>query len=128
MGVANVDWGVKIGAPSHLIRNLVIVLGGLAAIAAIWAWQRNANQTDAQKLGGFDAFRAAYADTCGAPDYKAVQPDVVSNAYVDSPALQIAIAKQLTVLEAQGTQACWDVVKELRAIDFVVPKPGSGLK
>jgi hypothetical protein len=127
MGVANVDGGVKIGAPSHLIRNLVILVGGMVAVASIWVWQSKARQSDAQKLGGFDAFRAAYADKCGVPDYKAVQPEVVSNAYVDSPALQLAIAKQLTVLEAQGTSACWDVSRELRAIDFYVPKPGSGL-
>jgi hypothetical protein len=128
MGVANVEGdGVKIGAPSHVVRNLGILLAALVSVLAVWAWQKSGDKRDLVKLAGFDSFRAVYADKCGVPAYAEAQPEVVNNAYVDSPALQTALAKQQTVLEAQGTNACFDVAKELRGIDFVVPKPGSGL-
>jgi hypothetical protein len=111
---------VKIGAPSHLVRNLAVVvaIGGLAA--GIWAYSSHAAAQDVQRLAPFDQFRALYAEKCGVPSYAGAPADVVKDAYLTSTHVQDAVAKQTVAL--QGNATCEDVQSAMRAVDFIVPK------
>jgi hypothetical protein len=111
---------VKIGAPSHLARNLgvLLALGGLGV--GIWLWTARSNAQDAQRLAPFDQFRSVYADKCGVPSYAGAAPDVVKDAYLTSTNVQQAVAKQLAALSGGAT--CEDVQAAMKSVDFVVPK------
>jgi hypothetical protein len=111
---------VKIGAPSHLVRNLGVVLavGGLGV--GIWLWTARSNAQDVQKLAPFDQFRAAYAEKCGVPSYAGPAPDVVKDAYLTSSNVQQAVAKQTAALNGGAT--CEEVQAAMRSVDFALPK------
>lgn len=126
MSVASLNPGdlsgshVKIGAPSHLGRNLgvVLALGGLGV--GVWLWTARSNAQDVQRLAPFDQFRSVYAEKCGVPSYAAAPPDMVKEAYLGSKNIQDAVAKQTAALNGGAT--CEDVQAALRSVDFTLPK------
>jgi hypothetical protein len=111
---------VKIGAPSHLVRNLIVLVAIVGGAAAIWGWSRYSSARDDAKLAPFDQFRALYAEKCSVPSYAGPQPEIVQNAYLTSTPIRDAVAKQMTAL--QGNASCEDVQAALKSVDFTVPK------
>jgi len=126
MSVASLNPGdlsgenVKIGAPSHLVRNLAVLIGLVGLGVGIWAWTAHSATVDAQRLAPFDQFRAIYADKCGVPSYAGPAPEVVRDAYLTSTPIRDAITKQTAAL--QGSASCEDVQAALKSVDFIVPK------
>ena len=112
---------LKIGTPSHWLRYLVIVASGAALGGALWAFESFSNKRDAVQLSSFQAFRSAYAEQCGVPEFAGPQPQLLEQTYLTSPAIQVAIDKAR--VELQNGANCEDVAHELKAVDFVVPKP-----
>ena len=112
---------VKIGAPSHAARNLLVLAAIIGAAAAIWGWTRYSSANDAAKLAPFDQFRALYAEKCGVPEYAGPAAPVVRDDYLTSAPIRDAIGKQLTALNAGAT--CDEVRAQLKSVDFIVPAP-----
>jgi hypothetical protein len=69
----------------------------------------------------FDAFRAAYAEKCGLPDYAGPVQSVVADQYISSPAIQLAVDKELTALNSGAS--CIEVADALKKVDLAVPRP-----
>jgi hypothetical protein len=129
MGVASIDPGdvtgghVKIGAPSHIVRNLGVIVALAAAGAGIYTFQKISTQKDEVRLEQFDSFRAAYAEKCNVPSFAGPAPEVLRDAYLTSSILQNAMATQLAALNAGAS--CEDVTKAMKAVDFALPQPSA---
>ena len=82
--VDSAEGNVKIGSPSHLARNLGILIALAAGVAGVVAYQIHARAMDETRLAAFDQFRAAYAEGCNAPSFAAQPPDVVRDEYLGS--------------------------------------------
>ena len=121
MGMADAA-DVKIGSPSHMGRNLGIVIALAAGIAGVVFFTMRSSKQDEARLTKFDEFRAAYADKCNAPAFAKTQPDVVRDQYLTTPSIQAEMAKQTAALAAGAS--CADVVKALKAVDYAVPPAG----
>jgi hypothetical protein len=119
MGAAITDNELDVHAPSHAMRYVGIFLAVLALGGAVWAFNAYTGKQDQSKLLGFDAFRAAYAEKCGVPNYADPQPEVIRDAYLSTPAIQAEMARQLNALT--NTASCSDVVGALKKVDFAVP-------
>jgi hypothetical protein len=115
---------VHIGPVHHYLAAGLVVVGIVAAIALIWAYQARQEKQNALMLKPFDDFRQEYADRCEAASFAGPVPEVVQNAYLTSPALRKVIDEQRAALKV-GT-SCVDVAATLKKADFVVPKPGAG--
>ena len=122
MGVA-VESDVDLHAPSHTMRYVGIAVGALVLGAAVWGFNSYNSKQDLTKLQGFDAFRAAYAEKCGVSTYGGPAPEVMRNAYLSTPAIQVAMDKELPLLNSGAN--CNDVVAALKRVDFALPAPGS---
>jgi hypothetical protein len=129
MSVASGDLGevtgghVKIGAESHVGRNLGIVIGVVALGAGIFGFTNYSNKKDAGKLALLDSFRSAYAEKCEAPSFRSEASSLLKDTYLRSERLQAAVEKQQAALSS-GTP-CDEVARALRAADFPVPQASS---
>ncbi|MCU1279915.1 MAG: hypothetical protein JWM53_3461 [bacterium] len=129
MSVASGDLGevtgghVKIGAESHVGRNMGIVVGVVALGAAIFGFTSYSNKKDAAKLSMLESFRSAYAQKCEAPSFRGDASSLLKDTYLRSERLQAAVEKQQAALSS-GTP-CDEVSRALRAADFPVPQPSS---
>jgi hypothetical protein len=129
MSVASGDLGeitgghVRIGAESHIGRNVGIVVGVVALGAAIFGFTSYSNKQDAGKLARLEAFRAAYAEKCEAPSFRGEAPSLLKDTYLRSERLQAAVEKQQSAL-ASGTP-CDEVARALRGADFPVTPASS---
>jgi hypothetical protein len=127
MGLTSLDptdlsGDVKIGAPSHLVRNLAVVLALGAAAAGVYGFSSYEDQRENARLSRFDAFRAAYADKCNVPSYAGPVTEVVRDDYLTSPPMQVEIDRQLAALN--GGAACEAVALALKKVDLAVPPAG----
>ena len=129
MSVASGDLGevtgghVKIGAESHVGRNLGIVIGVVALGAGIFGFTSYSNKKDAGKLAQLESFRAAYAEKCEAPSFRGDISPMLRDSYLRSERLQTAVDKQQAALSA-GTP-CDEIARGLRAADFPMTPPSS---
>ncbi len=117
------EGNVKIGSPSHLGRNLGILVALAAGVAGVVVYQMHTSKHDAALLAQFDSFRAAYADACNVPAFARQPPDVVRDEYLGSEPMQAAIVQQAAAIAA-GSTTCEQVAAALKAVDFKVPPPG----
>ncbi|HWE29334.1 MAG TPA: hypothetical protein VHB97_15100 [Polyangia bacterium] len=122
MSVASGDLGeitgghIRIGAESHVGRNVGIVVGVMALGVGIFGFTSYSNKQDAGKLARLDSFRAAYADKCEAPAFRGEAPSLLKDTYLRSERLQAAVDKQQAAL-ASGTP-CDEIARALRTADF----------
>ncbi len=129
MSVASGDLGevtgghVKIGAESHVGRNVGILVGVVALGAAIFGFTSYSNRQDASKLAQLESFRAAYADKCEAPSFRGEAAPLLKDTFLRSERLQAAVERQQSALQA-GTP-CEEIARALRAADFPMPAPAS---
>ncbi len=124
MSVASVDpevsfEDVKIGAPTHMARNLFVLLGVGAVVAAFIVFNSYQSKQDATKLQALDTMRGLYAQTCDAPQWNEQVPPVVRDTYLNSSHLQGVVEAQTAALRAGAS--CEDVTRALRAADFPMP-------
>jgi hypothetical protein len=126
MSVVSVDDGdttgghVKIGAPSHVGRNLGFLAAAGVLVAAIVWYNSYQGKQDAARLETLEGFRAAYAQQCSAPAWSQPLAPVVRDTYLNSSGLQAAVDKQYGLLRAGAS--CDDVAKALKAADFPLPQ------
>jgi hypothetical protein len=120
MGSA-VEGDVDLHAPSHAMRYVLLTVGALAVGAGVYLFQSYSNKQDAHTLQRFDAFRAAYAEKCNLPDYAGPVSEGVQKQYVSSPAIQVAVDKELAAL--QSGAGCGEVADVLRKVDLPIPRP-----
>jgi hypothetical protein len=129
MSVASGDLGeitgghVRIGAESHVGRNVGIVVGVVALSAAIFGFTSYSNKQDAGKLARLETFRAAYAEKCEAPAFRGEAPSMLKDTYLRSERLQAAVEKQQSALSS-GTP-CDEVARALRGADFPMAQQSS---
>jgi hypothetical protein len=129
MSVASGDLGeitgghVRIGAESHVGRNVAIVVGVVALGAAIFGFTSYSNKQDAAKLAQLESFRAAYADKCEAPSFRGEAAPLLKDTYLRSERLQAAVDKQQAALNAGAP--CEEIARALKAADFPMPQPSS---
>jgi len=129
MSVASGDLGeitgghVKIGAESHVGRNVGILVGVVAIAAVIFGVTSYMSRQDTAKLSQLETFRAAYADKCEAPAFRGEAAPLLKDTYLKSERLQAAVDKQQTALSS-GTP-CEEVARALKAADFPMPQPSS---
>lgn len=129
MSVASGDLGeitgghVRIGAESHVGRNVGIVVGVVALGAAIFGFTSYSNKQDAAKLAQLESFRAAYADKCEAPAFRGEAAPLLKDTYLRSERLQAAVGKQQAALSS-GTP-CDEIARALKAADFPMPQASS---
>jgi hypothetical protein len=127
MSVGTIDQGdlsgshVKIGAASHLGRNLGVIAAIVLLGAGIAGFTMYSGKADAAKLETLAAFRANFAQKCEAPAWKNELPPVLRDTYLNSSQLQQVVATQQAALSGSGT--CEDVLKALKAGDFPLPAP-----
>jgi hypothetical protein len=129
MSVASGDLGeitgghVRIGAESHVGRNVGIVVGVVALGVAIFGFTSYSNKQDATKLAQLESFRSAYAAKCEAPAFRGEAAPLLKDTYLRSERLQAAVEKQQVALSS-GTP-CDEVARALRAADFPMTQPTS---
>jgi hypothetical protein len=129
MSVASGDLGditgghVRIGAESHVGRNVGIVVGVVALSVAIFGFTSYSNKQDAGKLARLEAFRAAYAEKCEAPSFRGEAPPLLKDSYLRSDRLQSVVEKQQSAL-ASGTP-CDEVMRALKSAEFPMAPPSS---
>ena len=120
MGAA-MEGDVDLHAPSHAMRYVVLAVGALAVGAGVYFFQSYSDKKDATTMQRFDTFRAAYAEKCNLPDYAGPVSEGVQKQYVSSPAIQVAVDKELAAL--QGGATCAEVADALRKVDLPLPRP-----
>ena len=129
MSVASGDLGeitgghVRIGAESHVGRNVGIAVGVVALGAAIFGFTSYSNKQDAGRLAQLESFRSAYADKCEAPAFRTEASPLLKDTYLRSERLQTAVEKQQAALTS-GV-ACDEITRALRAADFPMLQPSS---
>ncbi len=129
MSVASGDLGevtgghVKIGAESHLGRNVGILVGVVGLSAAIFGFTSYSNKQDATKLAQLESFRGAYAEKCEAPSFRGEASPLLKDTFLRSERLQAAVEKQQTALRAGSP--CEEIARGLKAADFPMPQPPS---
>ncbi len=127
MSVASGDLGditgghVRIGAESHVGRNIGIVVGVVAVGVMIFGFTTYSNKQDAAKLAQLETFRAAFADKCEAPAFRTEAAPLLKDTYLRSERLQAAVEKQQSAL-ASGAP-CEEITRALRAADFPMTSP-----
>jgi hypothetical protein len=107
---------VRIGAETHLGRNLGIAIGVVALGVGIFGFTSYSNQKDAVKLAQLEGFRAAYAEKCDAPSFRGEASPVLKDTYLRAERLQAAVDKQRTALQS-GTP-CDEVARALKLAEF----------
>ena len=107
-----------IGAAPHVGRNLGMVAGAVAIVAAAGAFIFVGGRSDARESQKLEAFMGSYAAKC---DDRAETTPLMTRLYLHSPQLQAAVAAQTTALEAGAS--CLDVYTALHAADLPLPRP-----
>jgi hypothetical protein len=120
MGAA-IEGDVDLHAPGHTLRWVVMGVGGLVVGAAIYFMNAYSSKMDAAGMQRFDAFRAAYAEKCGLPDYAGPPPEMMQKQYLSSTAIQAAVDKELAALNAGAS--CIEVADALKKVDLAIPRP-----
>jgi hypothetical protein len=129
MSVASGDLGevtgghVKIGAESHVGRNVGIGVAVVALGAAIIGFTSYSNKQDDAKLEKLAAFRAAYAEKCEAPSFRGDANGLLKDSYLRTERLQAAVEKQHAALQS-GTP-CDEIARALKQADFPMPQAPS---
>ncbi len=127
MSVASGDLGditgghVKIGAASHIGRNVGIVDGALLIVAAIVGYTSYSSRQDGERLAQLESFRGAYADKCDVAAFRTPAPPLLKDTYLKTERLQAAVAKQQAALQAGAS--CEEIGRALRAADFPMTQP-----
>jgi hypothetical protein len=125
MSVASGDLGevtgghVKIGAESHVGRNVAIGAAVVALGAAIFGFTSYSGKQDAARLERLETFRAAYAEKCEAPAFRSEASGVLKDTYLRSDRLQAAVDKQQGALSSGAP--CEEVARALKQADFPMP-------
>jgi len=125
MSVASGDLGdvtgghVKIGAESHLGRNLGIGLGALVLVAGIVGFTAYSSKQDASKLSQLESFRADYAEKCEAPSFRGDAAPLLRDTFLRSERLQAVVEKQRAALQAGAP--CEEIARALKTADFPMP-------
>jgi hypothetical protein len=114
---------VKIGAESHVGRNVGIGVAVIALGAAIIGFTSYSNKQDDAKLEKLSAFRAAYAEKCEAPSFRAEPTSMLKDTYLHSERLQAAVEKQHAALQS-GTP-CDEIARSLKQADFPMAQAAS---
>ena len=114
---------VRIGAESHVGRNVGIMVGVVALGVAILGFTSYSNKQDAAKLAQLESFRSAYADKCEAPAFRGEATSLLKDTYLRSERLQAAVEKQQAALSSGAP--CDEVARALKAADFPMPQPSS---
>ena len=107
----------RIGAPSHLKRNLWLAIALFAGGVTMAAYYSSSTRTESRELDALAQFRAAAA-RC---QWEEPVPDVAKDLYVASTRVRAAVDAQRAALE-EGAD-CNDVLHALRAADFPVQGP-----
>jgi hypothetical protein len=107
----------RIGAPSHLKRNLWLAIAALAGTVAIGGFYASSARTEHRELDALTQFRAA-AGRCG---WEEPVPDVAEELYLASSRVRAAVDAQRAALEAGAD--CGDVLTALHAADFPAQGP-----
>ncbi len=110
---------VKIGAPSHLGRNLLFLAGSLVLGAGVFLFYRQSAAGDAERVARLDAFRAAYAEKCDAPAWRTEAASAMRDSYLSSTTMQAVVDREAQQLAA-GV-ACEDITRALKGADFPIP-------
>ena len=110
---------VKIGAPSHLSRNLLFLAGAMVLGAGVFLFYRQSATADAARLAKLDSFRFAYAEKCDAPAWRTEAASAMRDAYLSSTTMQAVVDREAEQL-ASGV-ACEDIAKALKTADFPIP-------
>jgi hypothetical protein len=111
---------VKIGAPSHLARNLGFAAAAAALGAGIWGFYHHSATADESKLARLAAFRSSYAEKCDAANWRGEAPAMVRETYLGSERLQQLVDQQQVALA--GGADCELVLKALKTADFPLPQ------
>jgi hypothetical protein len=125
MSVASGDLGdvtgghVKIGAAHHYARNAAIGASAVAVAIGVLAFSSYSGRQDAVKLSQLEAFRAAYAEKCEAPEFAGEAPPLLRDTFLRTEELQLAVAKQQAALEAGAP--CEEIARALKTADFPMP-------
>lgn len=110
---------VKIGAASHVGRNVGFLVGAVLAGGAIFGFYRYSMQKDNGELAKLESFRAAYAQKCDAPAWRNEVSPIMRDTYLNSSDLRATVETQLTKLNAGAS--CDDVLKALKTASFPMP-------
>jgi hypothetical protein len=113
----------KIGPVHHYLAVGLLIVGTIAAVALVYAFQARSAARDANELLPFAAFRAEYADHCNVPAFAGPAPEVVEREYLSSAPLRDAIAKQRAALKTGAS--CEQVATALKKVDYAVPAAGA---
>jgi hypothetical protein len=116
-----IEGDVDLHAPAHTMRWIVMAVGAVVVGGAIYFMNGYSNKKDAAVMQRFDAFRAAYAEKCGLPDYAGPVAPVVADQYISSAAIQMSVDKELAALNAGAS--CIEVADALKKVDLAVPRP-----
>jgi hypothetical protein len=107
---------VKIGAKSNTGRTMLWLGGTVLAIAAMVAFYRTSGSSNEPKVRALEAFRSSFAQKCNNPEFSEPASAFLKDQFLNSNALQDAVAKQAAALQ-QGA-SCADVEQGLRAASF----------
>jgi hypothetical protein len=114
---------VKIGAPSHAVRNIGVLVATALLGAGIWGFYRNSAAQDSAKLAKLEGFRSAFAEKCEAAGWRGEAAPMVRETYLGSTNLQAAVEQQWNALNSGAD--CDSILKALRAADFPLPSPAA---
>jgi len=103
---------VKIGAESHGKRNLVLGIGVVVALGAVFAFYQLSASSDAPKLQALAEFRTAFAEKCNVPGFSGPTPPFVVSEYLGSTRLQADVKTQAAALSAG--KSCAEIEQALR--------------
>ena len=107
----------RIGAPSHLKRNLWLAIAMFAGAVGMAGYYATSARTENRELDSLAAFRAS-AERC---QWEEPVPDVAKDLYLASSRVRAAVDAQRAALEAGAD--CGDVLKALKSADFPVQGP-----
>jgi len=107
---------VKIGAASTGGRTVLLAVGAVVALGAVFAFYKLSASSDEPKLRALQDFRAAFAQKCNSDEFSGPVPDFVKDQFLNSPLLQDTVSKQAAAL--QGGASCADVEQALRTASF----------
>jgi hypothetical protein len=114
-----------IGAPSHLRRNLWLVLLCAGAAAVIGAYDSFVGRTDGVEMQRLEQFRGAMAERCEAPGFDRAPLPIERDMYLHNASIRAAVDHQYAALGAGAD--CEQVIAALRAADYPIPEKPEGV-